>query len=306
MSEEIADVSDEIQDSSPVEEEATTSTDEESTPETSDQSEVSSDEAEEEAEPTEEGGEEPEVGSKEYNFRQLEQKARDAEAKLADLEAKFEQDRKANQTARAVDVQALNTHLAQMQDTIDDYRIEGKHLEAEKLVRQRNALIDEYDAFTAEQGKLEQQQQATQKEQEHRRSMLQGFDEASVFLAQQKGIPDNVFADMGQTFREVVESDKLFARKFVETLERQGPVHAATLAHDRVVEAIDAKQAKATEAKAKKDAAKGKQVAGGGAEASGTVKSYQALLNLGSAQVASYKTQNPKHYQKLLDKHMEA
>lgn len=239
---------------------------------------------------------EPE-GRAQERIQQLANEKREMANKLAALEAKVNQVVSARDEIPAIDEQALNAHLGSLRDQIDDLRLDGNHIKADLLERQRNKIIDEYETW-------QQQQTAKQSqntEQQHYRKALDDTLSAANLYREHYNVPQPLWDEMGQWFSGELEKDKLLAQEFNDVMLRQGPVAAVRFAHDRAKPVFEQKAKQVAEDKKKREAAKTKQVGG---EAGGTAtgpKSFAQLMNLGSAQVAAFKKSNPKQYQKLLD-----
>lgn len=266
--------------------------------EESEETESQEDDAEE---VDDEGQEEPHKKDANTRIQQLANEKRELATKLEALEAKVNQSLEEKNAIPAVDEQALNAHLGQMREQIEDLRLEGNHLQADLLERKRNGLLDEYDKW--QKGAEEKKQQNGQQEQY--KQALDGVLVAADQYQEHYNIPKPLWDEMGTWFRGECEKDSLLGREFDDIMFRQGPVAAVRFAHDKAKPVFEAKAKEATEAKQKREAGKSKQPGGGTGKTSSGPKSYSALLNLGSAQVAAYKKSNPKHYQKLLDNHMQ-
>ena len=283
-------VTGEESESAQTEEETRTSTEETETSTQTD--EGGGDDAEEvEAEEAE-----PE-GRAQERIQQLANEKREMANKLAALEAKVNQVVSAKDEIPSIDEGALNAHLGTLRDQIDDLRLDGNHLKADLLERQRNKIIDEYETW-------QQQQTAKQSqntEQQHYRKALDDTLQAAAVYREHYNVPQPLWDEIGQWFSGELEKDKLLTQEFNDVMLRQGPVAAVRFAHDRAKPVFEQKAKQVAEDKKKREAAKTKQVGG---EAGGTAtgpKSFAQLMNLGSAQVAAFKKSNPKQYQKLLD-----
>ncbi len=230
-------------------------------------------------------------------IRELIDRDKEKERKIAALEARVNQAISAKDEIPAINEQALNAHLGDLRDQIDDLRLDGNHIKADLLERQRNKIIDEYETW-------QQQQTAKQSqntEQQHYRKALDDTLSAANLYREHYNVPQPLWDEIGQWFSGELEKDKLLAQEFNDVMLRQGPVAAVRFAHDRAKPVFEQKAKQVAEDKKKREAAKTKQVGG---EAGGTAtgpKSFAQLMNLGSAQVAAFKKSNPKQYQKLLD-----
>ena len=239
---------------------------------------------------------EPE-GRAQERIQQLANEKREMANKLAALEAKVNQVVSARDEIPAIDEQALNAHLGSLRDQIDDLRLDGNHIKADLLERQRNKIIDEYETWQQQQTA----RQSQQTEQQHYKKALDDTLAAANLYREHYNVPQPLWDEIGQWFSGELEKDKLLAQEFNDVMLRQGPVAAVRFAHDRAKPVFEQKAKQVAEDKKKREAAKTKQVGG---EAGGTAtgpKSFAQLMNLGSAQVAAFKKSNPKQYQKLLD-----
>jgi|LGVE01.1.fsa_nt_gb predicted RNase H-like nuclease (RuvC/YqgF family) len=305
MAEEAAPVSGAEEVTEPLETEDTETPEEET--ETSVQEDEDSGEESEETDSDEEPAEEVDAEGQEHKkdaqsrIQQLANEKRDLANKLDALESKVNQTLEQRNEIPAINEEALNAHLGQMREQIDDLRLEGNHLQADMLERKRNGLLDEYDKW--QKGAEEKKQQNGQQQQYQQQ--LDGVLVAADKYQEHYNVPKPLWDEMGQWFRGEMEADKLLAQEFDDVMLRQGPVAAVRFAHDRAKPVFEAKAREATEAKKKREAAKGKQPGGGAGKTSSGPKSYSALLNLGSAALSAYKKSNPKHYQKLFDSHMK-
>ena len=218
--------------------------------------------------------------------------------KMAELEAKV-----AKVTAPqvpAVDENALNSHLGQMREKIDDLRIQGQHLQADLLEEDRNTLIREYRDWKKQ--RAEQQTQETSQQQFQQR--LSELDKVAATYQDHYKIPPPLWKEMSAWFFKEMETDKLLAREFLDNI-KVSPVAAVRFAHEKAKPVFEAKAKQAAEEKKKREEGKQKQVGGeAGGEKEG-IKTYQQLMNLGSAQMKSFREKNPKQYQKLFDAHMK-
>lgn len=310
--EEVATVSEEVEVTEP-QETADTETPEEET-ETSVQEDEDSGEESEETESQEddaeevedEGPEEPAKKDAQSRIQQLANEKRELAEKLEALEARVNQTLEQRTEIPAVDEGALNAHLGQMREQIDDLRMDGKHLEADLLERQRNNLIDEYDKW--QRSAAEKQQQTTQQQQQNqqRQQAYDAVDVAAGLYKQENNIPDELFKEGGEWFRTELDKSPLLRQQFEEKMFLQGSVAAVDWAYkEKVKPLFDQRAKEAAEAKQKREAGKNKQPGGSAGKSESGPKSYQALLNLGSKQVAAFKKNNLKQYQKLLDAHMK-
>lgn len=250
---------------------------------------------------TDEGEEaEGEKGRAQERIRQLIDRNKESDRRIAELETKVSAVIQEKQTIPAIDESALNTHLGNMRDQIEELRMNGNHLQADILDRKRNNLIDEYEKWQVQ----ATEQQGKQTDAAAWDKTLADLSTTSDMYRDHMKIPAPVWDEMGQWFAAEMKTDKLLEKEFVDILKRNGPVSAIRFAHEKAKPAMEAKTARLAADKAKKDAAKATQTGGGGAD--GGKQSYTAysqLLNLGSAAIVAYKKANPKHYQQLFDKH---
>lgn len=256
----------------------------------------------------EEGGEVPEGEEAEEKSRAQERirqeidKRKETERKLADLESKVAELAKDRDVIPAVDEAALNSHLGHLRDQIEELRLEGNHLKADILDRQRNKLIDEYEAWQKDAAKKNSERSESQQWEQ----TIKDVETTSTMYRDQMKIPAPLWDEMGQWFAGELKTNKVMEREFLDILKLRGPVSAVRFAHEQAKPVFDAKAKQAAIDKAKRDADKSKQVGGGaGGEGKGSYSSYQQLIDKGSAAVEAYKKANPDHYQKLLDKHIK-
>lgn len=271
VSEEVepAEVQEEEEPETPEEEESEASTEDEDGTE---ESEDSDDEEEQSDEDEEEGDEDEPSGQKKRSAqdriqelanarREAEERATQLETRLKEIEEKFQQTLDNRQT---VDVDALNNHLGKLRDQIEDLRLDGRHLEADMKEVERDKLITEYQSWQEADKEREKKLQRQQAESQYRQKSLQEFDQACAFLAKENNIPDDTFQNMGQIFQDVVKTDKVFAKRLMETIEYRGPVEAALMAHERVEKEIKSKEGKVKAEKEKKEKAKKSSVTSSG------------------------------------------
>lgn len=184
--------------------------------------------------------------------REAENRAKALEERLNEVESKFT----AQQQAPTVDVNALNTHLGTMREEIEFLRIDGKHLEADLKETERNALIREYQEWQKADKDRRTRVETERQQSAGRVAALKSFDNAVAFLAKEQNIPEAVMTTLGEVFSEVVQADKVFARELLETIQYQGPIKAAHLAHEKVKGVIAEREKAAIAEKAAKEAAK--------------------------------------------------
>jgi hypothetical protein len=173
------------------------------------------------------------------------------------MEAKLKEQADARPT---VDTVALNNHLGQMREQIDFLRLEGRNLDADIMEQERLDLIREYKQWDQENRQREQATKATQETQAQVVKRLQEFDRAAVMLKDHYKLPDEVFSEMGNRFRELVQTDPVFQGEFKDMLDLHGPTKAAVFVHERLEADAKARKAAAEVEKKRRNEAKEVQV----------------------------------------------
>ena len=208
-------------------------------------------------------------------IQQLANEKRELKERLDRLESEFQEQKT---RAPKVDEDRLNNYLGELRDEIDTLRLEGKHLEADLKERQRNGLLDEYEKWqkqSKEEAARQQQQQLTKSQSEQ---LSRDLDDAAMFYARSKGIPEAAMDEMGKEWSEIIQADQLTARKFWEIAQKQGPVTAIEFAHDKVTAQRERVKDKAVETKEQKEQAKEKTVSVGAKHTNEPSENYKKLL----------------------------
>ena len=234
--------------------------------------------------------------------RQLEEKLAAQEAANKELAAKFEETRKASQAPAPIDERALAEYLTEAETQIETLKYEGKVLEAKLLQRKVDKLLDDVEAHKQRVTEWEKTATVQQTTERQAQEALKALDDAARFFAEHKKIPAEVMEKGAAQWAEMRRADPLLDRQYAEIWQRQGEIAAISFAYEHVTKAQEAESAKLKAEKDKKDA--GKAAIGGAQSAPKGIQSWKQLESLGSAQLAAYKKSNPKHYQQLLDKHI--
>lgn len=254
--------------------------------------------------PTEEAESEEHRPKAQERIQELANKNKELAQKIEGLERAFRQ----KQELEAVpflnlDMQAINAHIAQASDQIEELKLEGKHFEAQKLQRDLDKLIDEVDANEAKRKEWSQRQGQQQTQAQQFEAAVKALDDAAEFYREKKGIPQEVWDKGADQWYAMRQADPILDRQYTEIWMRQGEIAAIQFAEEHVQKAQSAETKKLEEAKKKADAGK-VNIAATGAPPAG-IKSWDQLVGLGSKQVEAYKKNNPKHYQQLLDAHLK-
>lgn len=234
--------------------------------------------------------------------RQLEEKLAAQEAANKELAAKFEETRKASQAPAPIDERALADYLTDAETQIETLKYEGKVLEAKLLQRKVDKLLDDVEAHKQRVTEWEKTATVQQTTERQAQEALKALDDAARFFAEHKKIPAEVMEKGAAQWAEMRRADPLLDRQYAEVWQRQGEIAAIQFAYEHVTKTQEADAAKLKAEKEKKDT--GKVGLGSGASAPKGIQSWQQLMGLGSKQVEAYKKSNPKHYQQLLDKHI--
>lgn len=173
-------------------------------------------------------------------IQQLIEKQKQSESEAASriqmLEQRLEQVMQTTQMQdpelKTVDMDAVNDYVAQQLDRYDELRLEGKSLEALKILKSINKLNDEVEAHEARrQQKLIELQNRGQQNQTIQNT-IKRLDEAAKIVQAEYKITDEVFSQSAKFFNESQQKSPVLAKRYQEIIEKQGEMAAILFAKD--------------------------------------------------------------------------
>lgn len=244
----------------------------------------------------------------EERVRELsEKRVAEAEARLAKMEAQLKERFEEPPDFVDVDPNAYKNYVNELLERAEDLRLEGNRMEAFEIEEQVRKIKAAY-ATNEEKRKAwlerkERAQQQQQQSEESNRQMNAAIAEASKLIQKDMKINDEAWASGEKWFMEQRKADPVLDAEYRERCWHEGPVRALKWAAGYV----QAEMGKAAEtAKAKKEAAKEKQVGGSAdtkASSFDSVKSWNDLMKLHSKDINRYAKENPKKFTELKKRH---
>lgn len=227
------------------------------------------------------------------------------EAKLSEVETKlqqFEAQTVQSQFSQPLEMEAVNQRLREYKDAILDKEAEGNEWAAEQLREQLDQFRRDVKTYNEKHEEFKREKVSKEQQGKTVDGKLKTLETAAYLFRDTMKIPEKTFEDISDFFAAKCKEDPLLGREFAETMEYQGPTKAVKFAYDYAVKNMG----KGAEAD-RVNKEQGKQglvnVSGGGSAA--PVKNYTELMRKGSKAVLEFKKNNPKAYQRLLDKHLE-
>lgn len=236
-------------------------------------------------------------------IRELVERSKSAEKELNNLKSKFEESQRKQEAAEKpyyeLDMSRLESDLASMTEQVEDLKLEGKILEAVKIQRNIDTLLEAVDKNENSKAEWLAKQSERATAETKAQARVVELDDAARFYQKEMKIPTDVWDASGLWLKNEMEAKPLVGKKFSEIFDRQGAVAAIEWAHQYTLEHMG-KGAK--EAKSKKEDAK-KILVGG---QSNTAKNYSSLqtfddlMKLSGPEIEQLEKANPKLFDTLI------
>lgn len=138
--------------------------------------------------------------------------------------------------------------LAPLSDRIALLNAEGRVIEARRLERQRDAIIDELEKDEQVKAEWEQKQQATQTQQQMFDRLQSEINTSTEVLRDHFKIPHDVFEEGRKWFNDKLVSDPILGRKYNEMVFVRGSMEAVEWAYNYTKENMGKETASAMQA----------------------------------------------------------